>query len=162
MSPPANKAIRSIEKLKALQNCHASFTARLFPFSFPFFYHLRNKRETSLGVCFIARSNTFLVVTIYRIPECSLRQSTLRQHIIGGRGWRRVVAASVRRIRVAVDRVKNRGEIVAPTTRYHRVRGRTGENDRREDSLSRVRDSRFTLHRVVGNKFEINASLAHG
>jgi len=28
----------------------------------------------------------------------------------------------VRRIRVAVDRVRSRGEIIAPTTRYHRPR----------------------------------------
>jgi len=28
----------------------------------------------------------------------------------------------VRRIRVAVDRLRSRGEIIAPTTRYHRPR----------------------------------------
>ena len=89
-------------------------------------------------------------------------QSMLRQHIIGDR-WR-----LVRRIHVAVDRVRNRGEIVAPTTRYldqprdlwWYFRGRTGgrkQATRTDISNVTVNFAHFILINVVANKsFKIN------
>lgn len=66
----------------------------------------------------VSRRNNFAVyrVAIYKI-RAIIRVGWFRMDAttIHNQGWRRLV----RQIRVAVDRVRNRGEIIAPTTWYH-------------------------------------------